>query len=144
LVGIDDRLWIYQNGHFIEIRRADGSRVGTVAGMTQDGEGNIWAVTIAPSRSRTLVRIRDFSVVGEIPPPRIPTARALATDQHAGIWLGLMNGDLARYRNGNAEIFSFDHTTNLRVRQVIANADGSVLGTTAGDSSVGKTEGSER
>jgi signal transduction histidine kinase len=43
-----------------------------------------------------------------------------------------MNGSLARYRNGNVETFSFDHTTNLRVRQVIANVDGSVLGTTAG------------
>jgi PAS domain S-box-containing protein len=129
-VGVDDRLWIYQDRHFIEVRRADGSHVGTVAGITEDGEGNIWAVTIAPSRK--LVRIRDFRVVEEIAPPRISTARALATDQSTGIWLGLINGDIARYRNGNHEIFSFDHTTNLRVRQVIANADGSVLGTTAG------------
>ena len=129
-VGVDDRLWIYQDGRFIEIRRADGSHVGTVAGMTEDREGNIWAVTIAPSRK--LVRIRDFGVVEEIPSPRIPTARALATDQRAGIWLGLVNGSLARYRNGNAEIFSFDHTANLRVGQVIVNSDGSVLGTPAG------------
>jgi ligand-binding sensor domain-containing protein len=130
LVGVDDRLWIYQDGHFIEIKRADGSHVGTVAGMTEDGEGDIWAVTIAPSRK--LVRIRDFRVVEEILPPRIPIAHALATDQRGGLWLGLMNGKLARYRNGNTEIFSFDHTTNLRIRQVIANADGSVLGTTSG------------
>jgi PAS domain S-box-containing protein len=129
-VGVDDRLWIYQDGRFIEIRRADGSHVGTVAGITEDGEGNIWAVTIAPSWK--LVRIRGFGVVEEILPPHIPTARALATDQRAGIWLGLMNGDLARYRNGNAETFSFDQTKNLPVRQVIVNADGSVLATTAG------------
>jgi PAS domain S-box-containing protein len=129
-VGVDDKLWIYQDGRFIEIRRADGSHVGTVAGITEDGEGNIWAVTIAPSRK--LVRIRGFGVVEEISPPHIPAAHALAPDQRAGIWLGLMNGSLARYRNGNAEIFSFDQTANLRVRQVIVNADGSVLGTTAG------------
>jgi signal transduction histidine kinase/ligand-binding sensor domain-containing protein len=129
-VGVDDRLWIYQDGRFIEIRRADGNHVGTVAGITEDREGNIWAVTTAPSRK--LVRIRGFRVVEEIPPPHIPPARALAPDQRAGIWLGLMNGDLARYRNGNAEIFSFDQSTNLRVRQVIVNADASVLGTTAG------------
>jgi PAS domain S-box-containing protein len=128
-VGVDDGLWIYQNRRFIEIRRADGTRVGTVAGIAEDGEGNIWAVTIAPSRK--LVRIRAFAVVEEIPPPHVPAAHAVETVQSAGIWLGLMNGDLARYRNGNAEIFSFDGTTNLRVRQVIANADGSVLGTTA-------------
>jgi signal transduction histidine kinase/ligand-binding sensor domain-containing protein len=129
-VGVDDRLWIYQDGRVIEIKRADGSHVGTVAGITEDRESNIWAVTTAPSKK--LVRIRGFRVVEEIPPPHIPAARALAPDQRAGIWLGLMNGDLARYRKGNAEIFSFDHNTNLRVRQVIANADGSVLGITAG------------
>ena len=129
-VGVDDRLWIYQDGRFIEIRRTDGSHVGTVAGITEDKESNIWAVTIAPSRK--LLRIRDFGVVEEILPPRIPTARALATDQRAGIWLGLVNGDLARFRNGNAETFSFDRTKNLPVRQVIVNADGSVLGATAG------------
>jgi PAS domain S-box-containing protein len=128
-VGVDDKLWIYQDGRFVEVRRADGSHAGTVAGITEDGEGNIWAVTVAPSKK--VVRIRDFRVVEEIGPPRIPVARPLAPDQRAGIWLGLMNGDLARYRNGNAEIFSFDQSTNLRVRQVIVNADGSVLGTTA-------------
>jgi PAS domain S-box-containing protein len=130
LVGVDDRLWVYQNGRFIEITRADGSHVGTVAGMTEDGEGSIWAVTIAPSRK--LVRIRDRGVVEEIAPPRIPDPHEVAIDQHGGIWLGLMNGSLARYHNGNAEVFSFDHTANLRVRQVIVSSDGSVLGTTAG------------
>jgi PAS domain S-box-containing protein len=129
-VGVDDKLWVYQEGRFIEIRRADRSHVGTVAGITEDSEGNIWAVTIAPSRK--LVRIRAFGVVEEILPPHIPTARALATDQRAGIWLGLMNGGLARFRNGNTETFSFDQAKNLPVRQVIVNADGSVLGATAG------------
>ena len=127
-VGVDDRLWVYQDQRFREIRRAAGSHVGTVAGITEDGEGNIWAVTIAPSRK--LVRIRDLGVVEEIQPPRIPAARALAADQHAGIWLGLMDGELARYRNGNDEIYSSDQTANLRVMQVIVNADDSVLGIT--------------
>ena len=129
-VGVDDRLWIYQNRRFSEIRRADGGHLGTVAGITEDGKGNIWAVTIAPSKK--LVRIRDFRVVEEIRPPRIPAARALAADQRDGIWLGLANGELARYRNSNTEIYSSDQTANLRVMQVIVNADGSVLGTTEG------------
>jgi len=127
-VGVDDRLWIYHDRRFSEIRRADGSHVGTVAGITEDRKGDIWAVTIAPSKK--LVRIRDFGVVEEIQPPRIPGARALAADQHDGIWLGLTNGELARYRNGDVEIYSSDQTANLRVMQVIVNADGSVLGIT--------------
>ena len=128
-VGVDDKLWVYQDGRFIEIRRANGSHVGTVAGITEDSEGNIWAVTIAPSRK--LVRIRAFGVVEEILPPHVPTARALAADPSAGIWLGLMNGGFARFRNGNVETFSFDQTKNFPVMQVIVNADGSVLGATA-------------
>jgi PAS domain S-box-containing protein len=127
-VGVDDRLWIFQDRHFSEIRRADGSHVGSVAGMTEDKGGNIWAVTIAPFRK--LVRIRDLGVVEEIQPPRIPAARALAADQHAGIWLGLMNGELARYRDGSDEIYRSDQTANLRVMQVIVNPDDSVLGIT--------------
>jgi signal transduction histidine kinase/ligand-binding sensor domain-containing protein len=128
-VGVDDRLWIYQKRHFIEIKRSDGGHVGTAAGMTEDGEGNVWVVTSAPSKK--LVRIRDFKVVEEIPVPHIPASRALAADRTAGIWLGLMNGDLARYRNGNLESFSFNHDPNVRVRQVVVNADNSVLGATA-------------
>jgi len=128
-VGVDDKLWIYQKRHFIEIKRGDGGHVGTVAGMTEDGEGNVWLVTSAPSRK--LVRIRDFKVVKEIQVPHIPAARALAADRTAGIWLGLMNGDLARYRNGNLESFSFNHDPNVRVRQVVVNSDNSVLGATA-------------
>jgi ligand-binding sensor domain-containing protein/signal transduction histidine kinase len=128
-VGVDDKLFVYQNGRFSEIKRADGGHIGTVAGMTADGEDNIWATTIAPSRK--LFRIRDFKVAEEIQGPHIPNARALAADRSAGIWLGLMNGDLARYRNGNFEIFPFHHDPNLRVRQVIVNSDNSVLGTTA-------------
>ena len=129
-LGVDDRLWTHQRGRFIEITRADGSRVGTVAGITEDGEGDIWAVTIAPSRK--LVRIRGVRVIEEIQPPRLPAAHVLATDQHGNIWLGLMNGALARYRDGKADIFSFEHSRNARVRQVIVNGDGSVLGATAG------------
>lgn len=128
-VGVDDKLFVYQNGRFTEIKRADGGHIGTVAGMTADGEDNIWATTIAPSRK--LVRIRSFKMVEEIQAPHIPDARTLAADRTAGIWLGLMNGDLARYRNGNVEIFSFHHNPDLRVRQVIVNFDNSVLGATA-------------
>jgi PAS domain S-box-containing protein len=129
-VGMDDRLWTRRHERFIEIKRADGSRVGTVAGITEDEKGDIWAVTIAPSRR--LVRIRGLRVVEEMQPPQLPAAHALATDQHGNIWLGLMNGALARYRDGKTEIFSFEHSRNARVRQVIVNGDGSVLGTTAG------------
>jgi signal transduction histidine kinase len=41
-----------------------------------------------------------------------------------------MNGDLARYRHGKAEIFPFKHGEDSRVNQLIVSSDGSVLGAT--------------
>jgi signal transduction histidine kinase len=66
----------------------------------------------------------------EFPVPQMPAARKVAADPKGGIWLGLMNGDLARYRRGNTEIFPFKHGEDSRVNQLIVNSDGSVLGAT--------------
>jgi signal transduction histidine kinase len=54
----------------------------------------------------------------------------LAADPSDGIWLGLANGDLARYRQGKLENFPFNHDQTSRVRQVAVMSDGSVLGAT--------------
>jgi len=60
----------------------------------------------------------------------MPAARKVAADPEAGIWLGLRNGDLARYRHGKTEIFPFKHEQNSVVDQIIVTSDGSVLGAT--------------
>ena len=40
-------------------------------------------------------------------------------------------GDLARYRDGQVNTFTFGHHPNARVRAIIAASDGSILGSTA-------------
>jgi signal transduction histidine kinase/ligand-binding sensor domain-containing protein len=125
-VGIDDTLSVYESGKFRQITRKNGSPIGMVYSITEDTENNIWVESPGP-----LARIRDFKVDEEFPSPKMPAAFRVVADPRRGIWLGLVNGDLARYRDGRTETFSFQHTSKTRVEQLTVNPDGSVLGATA-------------
>jgi signal transduction histidine kinase len=61
----------------------------------------------------------------------MPLARKLVADPQSGIWLGLVNGDLARFRSGKTEIFPFSGHPDSRVLALTASSDGSILGATA-------------
>ncbi|HEY4051092.1 MAG TPA: two-component regulator propeller domain-containing protein [Acidobacteriaceae bacterium] len=128
-VGIDNTLRIYRGGTFSQIRRKDGGPVGVVTGMAEDSENNIWAETIGPPG--TLLRIQDLKVRDQFPAPQMPLARKIVADPHGGIWLGLLNGDLARYRSGKTELLPFVHHPASRVNDLIRAPDGSILGATA-------------
>ena len=140
-VGVDHTMSIYKNGSFRRIDRPDGRPIGLVVGMTEDVDNNIWVETIGPPR--TLIRIHDLKVQEEFPIPQMPAARKVAADPEGGIWLGLINGDLARYRHGKTEIFPFRHGEGSPVNQLIVNSDSSVLGAT-GLGVVGWKEGKQQ
>jgi ligand-binding sensor domain-containing protein/signal transduction histidine kinase len=126
-VGVDNDLTVFQNGHFRKVRRPDGSSIGPVKDITEDVQNNLWVET---TWDKELVRIHNFKVQQEFRLPEIPSAHVLAADAQGNIWLGLTTGELARFRNGRTEIIHFPHATDSRVRQVIANPDGSVLSAT--------------
>ena len=128
-VGIDNTLTIYSKGKFRRIDKPNGRPVGVIVGITEDVDYNIWAETIGPPRN--LIRIQDLKVRQEFPAPQMPAAREVAADPSGGIWLGLINGDLAHYRDGTTEVISFNYRQDSDVRQLIVNSDGSVLGATA-------------
>ncbi|MGA8440061.1 MAG: two-component regulator propeller domain-containing protein [Candidatus Sulfotelmatobacter sp.] len=129
-VGLDSGLNLYEAGTFVRINRSDGSVLGGIIAITEDADHTIWAEAIGnPSR---LVRIQDGQVREEIAPPRIPRAKSLAADPKGGIWLGLTNGDLARYRKGRLEIFPKKQgADNQPVQNLLADADGSIWAATA-------------
>ena len=127
-VGIDNTLNIYENGRFTRITRRDGSPTGMILGITEDVNNNLWVLSFGPPRM--LIRIFDRKVQEELPTPQIPAASSLVADPRGGIWLGLLDGDLARYQQGRAETFRFEHPPNSRVNQVLLSSDGSVLGAT--------------
>ena len=128
-VGLSNTMLVLNDGRIREIRRTDGGPLGLAAGIAEDTDNNVWVEVIGPPR--TLFRIKDLKVQGEFPVPGLPAARKLAADPHGGIWLGLMSGDLAHYRNGVLQIAAYPHKTDARVEQVFISPDGSVLGATA-------------
>jgi signal transduction histidine kinase/ligand-binding sensor domain-containing protein len=125
-VGIDNTLLVYESGKFRPITSKNGSPIGMVYSITEDTENNIWVESQGP-----LTRIRDFKVEEEFPSAQVPAAYRVVADPKKGIWLGLANGDLARYQDGRTETFHFQHAVKSRVEQLTVNPDGSVLGTTA-------------
>jgi len=125
-VGIDNTLRVYENGKFRLITSKKGGPIGMVYSITEDTDHNIWVESSGP-----LSRIRDFKVEEEFSSRQIPAAFRVVADPKSGIWLGLINGDLARHQDGQTETFHFEHAQKSRVEQVVVNPDGSVLGATA-------------
>ena len=127
-IGIDSTLWVYANGAFHRVTRRDGRDTGVITDITEDVENKIWTESIGPPRS--LLRIRGLTVEEEFPASVVPAAHTIGADRESGIWLGLLNGDLARYRHGNLETFHFEHALPSHILQIAIDPDGSVLGAT--------------
>ena len=136
-VGIDETLRVYENGKFREITRKNGSPTGMIYSITEDTDNNIWVKGAGP-----LIRIRDFKVEEEFSSAQVPSALRVVADPKRGVWLGLTNGDLARYQDVRNETFHFQHPSQTRVQQLTVNPDGSVLGAT-GDGLVGWRNGEQ-
>lgn len=118
-VGIDNGLWVYEGGGFRLIDQ------GIVLAITEDTDRNIWARI-----DTRLDRIENLQVRERITLPQIATAFKLASDPAGGIWLGLTNGDLVRYRDGRMETFpAVDRSASL-VQALITESDGSVWAAT--------------
>jgi signal transduction histidine kinase/ligand-binding sensor domain-containing protein len=127
-VGIDHTMTILKDGRFNQIRRPDGRELGFVVGMAEDIDHDVW-VEISGT-PRELIRIHNLQVTDRFPAPQMPAARRVAADPAGGIWLGLMSGDMARYRQGKLETFHFQHQTESPVIEITVNPDGSVLAAT--------------
>ena len=125
-VGLDDNLWVYENARFRRITRQDGSAVGLVMGIAEDTENRVW-ITVSAS-PRILMRIEGLKVQEEHHELQKP--RKVVADPTGGLWLGLLNGDLAHFRDGKVATYRFVHDRAALVNQVLANSDGSVLAAT--------------
>jgi len=128
-VGIDFGLTVYRDGRFHPVRTREGKPTGLIVDLTQDVDGAIWAETTGETRK--LLRIENETVTREYPSPAMPAARRLAADPAGGIWLGLMTGEIARFRAGRLETFSYWNSKapslDNAVTQIHVEPDGSVL-----------------
>jgi signal transduction histidine kinase/ligand-binding sensor domain-containing protein len=130
-IGIDSGLTTYEGGRFRPVNKANGSPLGVVIAITEDIDHDIW-VEVA---QRALFRIPnvqagDSHVTEEFDPPKIPRALSLAADPGGGIWLGLADGNLARYQQGKLETFSTGHGSNYAIQNILLNPDGSLWAAT--------------
>ena len=131
-IGVDNKLYIYGNNRFVEIKPPDSGPFGLVAGMAEDSDHNVWAIThAAAGKPLTVFRIRDRKVQEQFRAPQLPVAWSVAADSRSGIWLGLTTGDLAHYEGGNLETFRYKNTSDHFVTHVAVNSDGSTFGATA-------------
>jgi ligand-binding sensor domain-containing protein len=116
-VGVDRTLNIYERGKFQAVDGIDGRPLGIVTAISEDADRNIWVISNASPESRAF-RIAHDRVVQEFNQSEIPPGRVIAPDPHGGVWLGLRNGSLARYRAGKLEIVA----KNLSPRDVLSLA----------------------
>ena len=130
-VGIDNGLFVYESGRFRPIQSRDGGAIGVVTEMTEDVDSCVWATVVraGPGSTRGLIQIQDDEFATDIADERLDTTISLAADPEGGIWLGLSKGRVARYRNGQLQIFPLKNT-NAQAFQVLAESDGSVLAAT--------------
>lgn len=127
-VGIDQGLTIYERGKFTPVRRPDGSSFGIARGLVEVADGDIWSISARPF---TLTRIRQRKVVEEIPRETVPVDRSIAADPTGGIWLGLRNGDLGRYYQGQLQTIPFNREPATgAVSGLVVYPDGAVIGGT--------------
>jgi signal transduction histidine kinase/ligand-binding sensor domain-containing protein len=127
-IGIDNTLSIYQNGRLRLIDKPNGEPIGMAGSIVEDTSGDIWVATRGAGRK--LIRIHDLVVRDEWPPPEVPAARSLVADPSGGIWLGLADGDLARFSHGSLERVHFAVGPASRVDQLALDPTGGVLGAT--------------
>lgn len=126
-VGLDDGLWIYDQQRFTPVRRPDGKAIGLVTSITEDAMGQVWIAVSGPPR--ILMRIEGSTVRQDYADPPLP--RRVAVDPSGGLWLGLLNGDLAQLRDGKATVYRFDHEEGALLHQIDPQPDGSVLAATS-------------
>ena len=100
--------------------------MGFVTSMALDAAGDIWVVANRPPR--TVTRIRDLAVQEELTEAAMP--RRVAADPTGGVWLGLVNGNLAHYRDGRLQTYPFVHPDSAILEQLLPAPDGSILAAT--------------
>lgn len=118
-VGVDSGLTVYDNARFRWVKKSDGASLGVVTAIAEDVGHNIWVATTEPA----LFRIQGLAVREEIKPPRMPRVISLAADPKDGIWLGLSNGNLARYKRGQVEMMTTNRPGSFSIRNLFVDAD---------------------
>jgi signal transduction histidine kinase/ligand-binding sensor domain-containing protein len=133
-LGIDNTIVTYKLGRFSAIKNSDVrhvGRFGTVKGLAEDAEGNIWALThIHVPDQIHLFRIKGTRVEEDIRVDNIIDAYFLAADRDAGIWLASKSGKFVHYRDGKAEAVISLSNEEIGIRSFFVDSDNAISAVT--------------
>ena len=131
-VGLDNGLFVYEGGRFRSIRRRNGNALGVVAGMAEDVDNHVWAVVVgvAPKDPGGLFEFPEDKFAIRVAEERLADPISLTSDPDGSLWLGLRQGGLVRYRNGQLQVFPLENA-RAQVLQIQAKSDGSLLAATS-------------
>jgi signal transduction histidine kinase/ligand-binding sensor domain-containing protein len=105
-MGLDDRVFVYKDGHYTEAKKADGSALGRIAhpsGYAEDTKGNLWVLSRSSNEPNyaDLLLIRDQRVK-QVVRLEDPLTEFIVADRQAGIWTLSERGLLTHYIDGIA------------------------------------------
>jgi signal transduction histidine kinase/ligand-binding sensor domain-containing protein len=104
-LGVDDRVYVYKDGHYAEAKKADGSALGRIAspsGFAEDSEDNLWVLSKSDEPEYAdLLLIRDQRVK-QVVRLEDPLTNWIVADRQAGIWTLSERGLLTHYIDGIA------------------------------------------
>ncbi|MGA9671107.1 MAG: two-component regulator propeller domain-containing protein [Terracidiphilus sp.] len=124
--GLEDGLYAYVDGKFRAICHSDGTPLGIVFSITEDTRHSIWV-----RAGQNLDEIVDYAVRAEQTSAQIKTAYVLTATPDGGIALGLVDGELMRFKDGKTQSTGTNETGNRRqIRDLLVDPDGTVWGTT--------------
>jgi signal transduction histidine kinase/ligand-binding sensor domain-containing protein len=125
--GVDNKLVVYEKGVFRTVNMPDGTPFGLVDGITEDSEATIWVAS--QTRGFMLHSIRDYKPQQEKFPPNLPSVYSASPNRDGGMWLGLLNGDLASYKDGKLFVYPGPHQPvgANPLREISTTPDGAVF-----------------
>lgn len=129
-LGIDDKLVVYRDGRFEEVKRPDGHRLAEgkeVTAIAEDSDNTIWALT----RSKpALFTIRGRAVEEETRANGLVNPSSIMADPSGGLWLASKNA-ITHYQAGRLQTIPLTREGDpLNVLSLFVDSDNSVLAST--------------
>lgn len=126
-VGISNGLYLYDAGHFREVRKANGDPAGLIVSITEDTAHTIWATSLVQGPS--LIRVAKDKAVEETLAPQPPGLHLVRADTAHGIWLSYADGQLRHLADGRLSGCKVDLGRG-RFKEIVPVNDDEVLAIT--------------
>ncbi len=129
-IGVDDKLFVREEGKFQQITDTNGGPVGAVEKLANGLNGTVWARSVKlPHR---LLHIVNGKVIEEVEAPDGMRQRAFAPEPDGELLVGLESGDLAEYQARQWKVIPLHRIkATWHVVQFATAADGGILGATS-------------